>query len=327
MIVQFLIISLFASSLFTFPPVSWAATHEHMVHGGVSPADKTPHELFEELALFFINITRSLEDFFAGKAVPGSHKAPPTLNEKELYTKIKQMCPKTEFQCVAKILREITAERGLKMASNVLKEFESEILTDPFPHLMGHEIGEQAAESFGFSPKLFFECPIDEFNAGCQHGLFMYAIPKGLTTIEAAESLCEYTEAKKSKDIYTNCYYGVAHGIILANHYDMDKSVNDCNQLAAPAAKHSCIRRLYWDGVLHLLKAGPLDIKKAQDFCMQSSDDLVRHGCFRGIGWSVKLRLIKNDLVRKACSELEEGEFYQSECYEGASVALDLLEP
>ena len=320
---KYFLVVLLTSFILLSPGVSLAAAHEHGMHHTGHTAAKTPAGLFEELTFLLNDIANRFNDFFAGKKVLGK-KTEVMLTEKDLYNNIKRSCPTLGYDCLAKYLREITKERGLKMASNVLRELKNHTTEDRYFHQLGHEIGKQAAETYGFNSQLFFECPISEFNAGCQHGFFTYALNKGSTIKETVESICEQAPAKQTQETYANCYHGAGHGIMMANDYDLDKAVNDCNQLANPTAQIRCLDGAFMEGATNLIKAETVDIKKAQDFCLQAPEGLVQKSCFRRIGWQIKLQLVKKELVTQACNQLEKRE-YRLECDEGASVASEFL--
>lgn len=165
--------------------------------------------------------------------------------------KAKQDCQNQEDKnalstCFGNIIKEATLEGGAKQGVAVLNALrDKKIIDETFDtHLLVHEVGRAIAEKQGLKPEAFLSCTSD-FNYGCQHGFFEYALSQTSSYKEAATLICESISQRTSPKLYNYCYHGVGHGLMMALAYKLDKALKTCEELPNESATQSC-----WQGVL-----------------------------------------------------------------------------
>lgn len=146
--------------------------------------------------------------------------------------------------CFRSVLRDAVKKVGTKKAIEVLTLLrKSKVINATFDdHLHAHEIGRETAKLLGITPEAFSKCPT-EYNYGCQHGFFEYALSKTKSYKEAAMRICENVQAESTPKLYSYCYHGVGHGLMMALAYNLDKSLEVCNELPNQTAQVGC-----WQG-------------------------------------------------------------------------------
>ncbi len=111
-------------------------------------------------------------------------------------------------------------------------------------HQMAHVVGRDTAKDYGSNFKAFDLCPTT-FNYGCSHGFFEYVLARTPDARKAATTICESLNPKTNLLIAGfTCYHGVGHGIMMAQGYDVQKSLKECNTMPAAKDKDGC-----WQGV------------------------------------------------------------------------------
>ena len=102
-------------------------------------------------------------------------------------------------------------------------------------HQMAHVVGRDTAKDYGSNFKAFDLCPTT-FNYGCSHGFFEYVLARTPDARKAATTICESLNPKTNLLIAGfTCYHGVGHGIMMAQGYNVQNSLKECNTM--PAAK------------------------------------------------------------------------------------------
>lgn len=174
-------------------------------------------------------------------------------------------------KCYRGILQKATHEKGTQFAVDLLVFLrEIKIIDAVFDdHQHVHEIGRATAKYFGINIDSFLACP-STYNYGCQHGFFEYALSQKSSYKEAITSICENLAIKKSAPkLYSYCYHGAGHGLMMALSYDLEKSLDICNSLPSKAAVEGC-----WQGTfMENSNAAVADEKKVLSF--SKSDPLA----------------------------------------------------
>ncbi len=224
-------------------------------------------------------------------------------------------------RCYRKFLKLAVKQQGVTFSIGLLEELRKKgvIKAEFDDHQHAHEIGRAAAEILGIHIQAFLACP-STFNYGCQHGFFEYALSKSDTYSQAATSICENIPKEKPTKLYSYCYHGVGHGLMMAMAYKLNESLTVCDQLPTINAQEGC-----WQGVFmenmnaivedkkavgfdpqdplapcnkmekkyqwqcyinhagYLTKLTKLDVRKAADICLSTQDENV-HPCIQSIG-------------------------------------------
>ncbi|MBI2051505.1 cupredoxin domain-containing protein [Candidatus Roizmanbacteria bacterium] len=224
--------------------------------------------------------------------------------------------------CYRKILRAAVREEGTARAVLVLQHLrDAGVIDAKFDdHQHVHEIGRATAKLKGLNSEAFLMCP-STYNYGCQHGFFEYALSKTNSYKEAATTICENIKDGRSPKLYSYCYHGVGHGLMMALAYDLQKSLDVCNQFPNQTAKDGCWQgsfmensnaavtdedkvlgfskddplapcdkvegRYVWQCYInhagYLMKVTNLNLKKAVDICLSSPNNGKRP-CIQSIG-------------------------------------------
>lgn len=215
-------------------------------------------------------------------------------------------------RCYRSILGEAVREEGTAIAVQVLELLrDQKVITAEFDdHQHVHEIGRATAQVLGITSQAFLTCPTT-YNYGCHHGFFEYALSKTGSYRETATMICEDLKTTASPKLYSYCYHGAGHGIMMAKSYDLTASLALCDQLPGNAAQEGCWqgslmentnlavtdeekvrfisktdplvpcntlpRKYQWQCYInhagYLMKRTQLDIKKAGDICLSAPDE------------------------------------------------------
>lgn len=180
-------------------------------------------------------------------------------------------CDSSDFDCIAQKLEETTSQSGPQKATEMLQKLlnEKKISTTIDEHQFSHRIGRQTAKSFGMDAKSFLLCPMSAFNGGCQHGFFEYALGQAKDAKEAAENICESMIGQYSSKDHFYCYHGVGHGVLMAQAYDLKKSLNLCDSLSKDTGKDGCWQGVFMENVNAGMKG------QARDGIFSNSDPLA----------------------------------------------------
>jgi hypothetical protein len=139
--------------------------------------------------------------FAAGNAVAADipfHQPEPYVPA-TLYREITTSCPSKQWACYEKELFSFTMTYGPKAAVDTFTQLEDDhdISTAIDPHHVVHHIGHHTAMAFGSNAQAFQLCPID-YDYGCMHGFFQYALSEGGMSKAAAAQICEKLELRGS---------------------------------------------------------------------------------------------------------------------------------
>ncbi len=117
-------------------------------------------------------------------------------------------------------------------------------------HDFVHRIGRLTAKKEGLNPDGFFRCPV-EYNYGCQHGFFEQALVEEPDAVKAANIVCDETlmNGKPLKFLFY-CYHGVGHGVMMAKAYDLDASLDVCDQFTQKLQNEGCQQGVFMENVV-----------------------------------------------------------------------------
>ena len=165
----------------------------------------------------------------------------------EVYADSGFSCEARDTMCVRKFLVGITGDYGPRASLPVLERLQREQRVDLSvnDHDLAHAVGRETAKDFGSNFDAFDLCPTI-FNYGCSHGFFEYVLARTDTPKEAATTVCETVSGDENRLLISgfSCYHGVGHGVMMAQAYDVQESLNTCNTLPNFPAKEGC-----WQGV------------------------------------------------------------------------------
>ena len=134
-------------------------------------------------------------------------------------------------------------ERGIEILSALAKDNRYGINTTG--HDIAHMVGRETARDFGSGGSVFMRCPQD-FLYGCQHGFFEEVLKKELSGAKTAERICDSVPLWTEKQKFF-CYHGAGHGIVMANAYDMKRSLEACDEIQSELGKHGCSQGLFME--------------------------------------------------------------------------------
>jgi len=164
-----------------------------------------------------------------------------------LYKQAKVDCHPKDWPCIENTLYGFTMTYGPKAAVDTFKLLKDRGDIPPTidAHHVVHHIGHHTAMAFGSNTQAFMLCPPD-FDYGCQHGFFQYALSSGGLTEAAAISMCENLQKDPSVLSKTKyeCYHGFGHGVMMHEDHDLKKSLDVCDRLKSPTGQDGC-----WQGV------------------------------------------------------------------------------
>jgi hypothetical protein len=226
---------------------------------------------------------RSLDTSFTA---PASYESVDSVYEKESYD-----CAPTDTECVRKYLVGVTDDYGPRAALGAMERLQRDHRVDPAvnDHDMAHSVGRETAKDYGSNFKAFDLCPIT-FNYGCSHGFFEYVLARTDTPKEAATTICESLNG--SDNFLTagfSCYHGVGHGIMMAEAYNVQNSLNACNTMPKDTAKDGCWQGVFMENVNAGMtgRALPGVFKRSDPLApCDKVGDRYKHECFiNHAGW------------------------------------------
>jgi hypothetical protein len=186
-------------------------------------------------------------DDASDKALQREFKAPQRHDVDEVYAERDFSCAERDTLCVRDYLLGVTGEYGPRASLAILERLQKEGRVDLSvnDHDLAHAVGRETAENFGSNFQSFDLCPT-LFNYGCPHGFFEYVLARTDTPREAAASICETVGGRKKRLLIAgfSCYHGVGHGVMMAQAYDLHRSLATCNTLGSRQAQDGC-----WQGV------------------------------------------------------------------------------
>ncbi len=164
-----------------------------------------------------------------------------------LYKQANTDCHKNDWPCFENELFGFTMTYGPKAAVDTftLLKQRNDIPPTVDAHHFVHHIGHHTAMAFGSNLQAFKLCPTD-FDYGCLHGFFQYALSEGGMTEAAAAGICKQlrkdsTALDKTK---YECYHGFGHGVMMHEDHDLMKSLAVCDNLRFSLGQDGC-----WQGV------------------------------------------------------------------------------
>jgi hypothetical protein len=238
-------------------------------------------------------------------------------------------CQPTDSMCVRDFLVKVTADYGPQAALGVMERLQQEGKVDRSvnDHDMAHSVGRETAKDYGSNFKAFDLCPVT-FNYGCSHGFFEYVLARTDTPKEAATTICE---SRSSKDTFLiagfTCYHGVGHGIMMAEAYSVQKSLNACNTLPTDEAKDGCWQGVFMENVNAGMtgRALPGVFKRSDPLspCDKVADK-YKHECYiNHSGWL--MTVAQHNLRKGSRYCLEAKGRYKSSCFQ--SIGLMVTNP
>lgn len=184
--------------------------------------------------------------FGSGPGDTAAFRPPQPYQLEQVYTQIKQQCPKNALACFLGGLQSVTAEHGPRAAIELftLLQDRGDIPATVDGHHIAHHIGHQTAMVFGPSAEALALCPTS-YNYGCMHGFFQHALGSGEITDQDAARICDEWTQDRSLSYKTkqSCYHGVGHGVMIHADYDLPKALSACDQLGSLFAQQGC-----WQG-------------------------------------------------------------------------------
>ena len=242
------------------------------------------------------NSRRQLE---AGAATP--FHAPESYDLATLVAQDPLRCGPNDATCIRGYLVDLTKQYGPRPALALIARYEREAKIAPTldDHNLAHRVGRQTAEEFGANVQSFNLCTND-FNYGCPHGFFEYVLGRAGTAKEAAELICESLDRSPLLTAKFSCYHGVGHGVMMAEAYDLNRSLDVCDTLPNQTGREGC-----WQGVfMENVNAGVRN--EARKGVFRQADPLApcdgvgdryRHQCFiNHAGWL--MHVTDNDVGR-----------------------------
>ncbi len=272
-------------------------------------ADYVKHILTQILSLVQKRASPQIE--LKSPAVRTQFKEPPSLNalntnDQSVYLDYDKTCANSDVPCISRSLLNITRTYGPQKTLRLIKTLQSErkIATQVDDHQLAHQIGRETAQKFGVNSKAFFLCSTD-FNYGCQHGFFEYVLGKTTSGKEAISIICDPIDASYSGKYKFYCYHGAGHGVLMANAYDLWKSLHTCDKLETQMAQDGC-----WQGVfMENTNAGMRGQARSGIFSdvdpltpCNTVPEKYRHECFiNHAGWLVKYFNYDLEKASRAC--------------------------
>lgn len=197
-------------------------------------------------------------------------------------------CEQADGRCAASYLVRLTGRYGPGRALNALAVLQGNqsIATSIDDHQLAHAVGRETARKLGINGTAFERCPTT-FNYGCVHGFFEYALGRVPSPAVAATTICE---SRRSTDVsHFSCYHGVGHGILMAEAYDLDASLDTCDTLSNFAAQEGCWQGVFMENVIAGIKnearAGLFDVTKPLSPCTQMKRKYALQCYINHAGW------------------------------------------
>ena len=266
----------------------------------------------------------------ASRELDTSFKAPRSFESVDaVYGEESYTCAPTDSGCVRKFLVEVTVDYGPKAALGVMERLQRDNRVDRAvnDHDMAHAVGRGTAKDYGSNFKAFDLCPIT-FNYGCSHGFFEYVLARTDTPKEAATTICESLNG--SDHFLTagfSCYHGVGHGIMMAEAYNVQNSLDACNTLPKDTAKDGCWQGVFMENVNAGMtnRALPGEFKRSNPLApCDKIGDRYKHECFiNHAGWL--MTVARNDVAKGTRYCLKAKGKFKSSCWQ--SIGLMVTNP
>ena len=239
-------------------------------------------------------------------------------------------CGSTDSRCIEKYMIKVTDDYGPEASLGVLARLQQErkVEMSVNDHQMAHVVGRDTAKDYGSNFKAFDLCPTT-FNYGCSHGFFEYVLARTPDARKAATTICESLNPKTNLLIAGfTCYHGVGHGIMMAEGYNVQNSLKECNTMPDAKARDGC-----WQGVfMENVNAGMQG--RALPGLFKKSDPLspcdkvgnqYRHECFiNHAGWLMTVAHANIGTGSRYCLKAKPAK-YKSSCWQ--SIGLMVTNP
>ncbi|MEK7590902.1 MAG: hypothetical protein AAB489_01700 [Patescibacteria group bacterium] len=159
---------------------------------------------------------------------------------------LEQVCV-PDKECAEGLVSTVTTLRGPEDGMEILKALteDARYSIGTTGHDLAHIVGRETAKHTGTGGEVFLRCPND-FLYGCQHGFFEEILKKELSGAKTAEKICESAPGWTQKQIFF-CYHGAGHGIVMANAYDLKRSVKACAAIKMDLGQHGCSQGLFME--------------------------------------------------------------------------------
>lgn len=243
---------------------------------------------------------------------------PEKYNPEDIYNLLKEDCNGKNYDCFEKALMASTDTYGPVAALDLLSKLQIDGLINSSidDHQIAHRIGRETAKKFGINQKSFLLCPISVYNGGCQHGYFEYVLGKTKSQVEAANLICESLDDSFSQKFKFYCYHGVGHGVMMAQAYDLRKSLDVCDSLSEHYQKDGCYQGVFMENVnaamLGILKNNIFSEEDPLAPCNKIAEE-YRQECFiNHAGWLMKV--FKNDINKASYSCLNAPSNHINDC-------------
>jgi plastocyanin len=236
-----------------------------------------------------------------GTAAQPSAKAPAPFDVADVSRDHPFTCKRTDGRCAVDYLLRLTDELGPRAALAVIGLLERKQALAPGidEHQLAHAVGRETAQRFGMDARSFELCT-NEFNYGCVHGFFEYALGRAASAGDAAVAICD---SAKDPTLTTrfSCYHGVGHGVMMAKAYDLPAALRTCDGLGEPTAADGCWQGVFMENVNAAMKgeARPGVFSKTRPLAPCTAvAERHRHECYiNHAGW---LMQVTGDDVRAA---------------------------
>lgn len=225
----------------------------------------------------------------------------------------------TDYDCIkSDIPKMLKAKDPAFVLTQMQDLLNSKKMTFTFDiHQFAHEVGRQTAKIKGVSGESFLTCTT-EFNYGCQHGFFEFALGQSDSSEQAASKICGKLPNNLPSKTHFYCYHGLGHGILMAKAYDLKPALDVCDSLTENG-QAGC-----WQGVFMENTNAAMD-NQARDGIFSKSDPLApcnqldikyKWQCYLNHSGYL-MSLFGNGFEKAAASCLKAGNNFTSPCLQG----------
>ena len=247
-----------------------------------------------------------------------------------VYNKESFSCGATDERCIEKYMIKVTDDYGPQASLGILARLQQEqkVNMSVNDHQMAHVVGRDTAKDYGSNFKAFDLCPTT-FNYGCSHGFFEYVLARTPNARKAATTICESLNPKTNLLIAGfTCYHGVGHGIMMAEAYDVHRSLKACNTMPDREAQDGCWQGVFMENVNAGMQGRALPGYFTRHDPLSPCDKVgakYRHECYiNHAGW---LMIVSKDNIgtgSRYCSKAKPAR-YKSSCWQ--SIGLMVTNP
>ncbi len=214
-------------------------------------------------------------------------------------------CGRSDERCAHEYLVGLTDEYGPRAALGELRLLQQRerISRSVDDHQLAHAIGRETAKRFGVNAGAFDLCTTD-FNYGCVHGFFEYALGRTTTAEQAAVAICDSARRTTLTSRFS-CYHGVGHGVMMAKAYDLRSALRTCDSLGDPTAQDGCWQGVFMENVNAAIRnearAGIFSKADPLSPCTKVAEK-YRHECYiNHAGWLVHVTGLEIGEATRIC--------------------------